>query len=275
MVQEAQTITRVEFCVNAKIYPPPFDDIFWCNKKKTRDHIWRRLPCHNCKKQWSCITVCFRLSIYSIKWSVIITVIITVNQPMNELSKDKTVIHTGSLRIIKTFSVTQEESKILSKLDEFADREFKGNKSQTIIFLLKEGLERHTPSNPQPTIDRCLNLNMPVKSNNLCCVPGCIAKTSYKLILKNFQGKEETFNVCNKHRTWKHHDFRFLKSSKRLWVVTIVSCLDSWKRRIRKERDSHVHSFAVGFRCSFRADFSLHNLWFSVFSLFTFYRNGN
>lgn len=136
---------------------------------------------------------------------------------MSNISKDKSVIQkAGSLRSIVSLSVPQEEIETINKFQEFVDREFKGNRSQAIIFAMKETLERHTPSNPQPTIDRCLALNMPVKSNSLCCIPGCIAKASYIIILKNFQGKEETFNVCEKHKHWKHKDYKFLKASKPL-----------------------------------------------------------
>jgi len=123
---------------------------------------------------------------------------------------------TGSLRAIHTFSVPQEEAETLIKLQEYANREFKGNRSQAIIFAIKECLERHTPSNPQPTIDRCLKLNMPIKSNSLCCVLGCIAKSHYQLTLKNFEGKEETFNLCERHRKWRHGDFKFIVRMKRL-----------------------------------------------------------
>jgi hypothetical protein len=136
---------------------------------------------------------------------------------MTTNSHDKTVIQKiGTVRIIRSFSVTPEEQETLIKFQEFVDREFRGNLSQGIIFSMKETLERHTPSNPQPTIDRCLTLNMPVKSNNLCCVTGCTGKAHYKLTLKNYEGKEEIFNVCWLHRKWRHPTFRFAKSTRLL-----------------------------------------------------------
>lgn len=130
----------------------------------------------------------------------------------------KSVLNTvlNTVRAVKSFSVPPEECNTLASFIEFSNREFKGNFSQAIIFAMKETLERHTPANPQPTIDRCLRLNMPVKSNLLCCVPGCIAKAKHRLTLKNFDGKTEPFNVCETHKKWKHPEYKFVVRRKPL-----------------------------------------------------------
>ena len=130
----------------------------------------------------------------------------------NNNSLKKSVLNTvlNTVRIVKSFSVPTEECNTLVKFQELADRDFKGNFSQALIFAMKETLERHTPANPQVTIDRCLRLKMPVKSNRLCCIPGCQAKTKYQIVLKNFAGKEEQFNTCERHRRWKHSEFKFM-----------------------------------------------------------------
>lgn len=118
-------------------------------------------------------------------------------------------------RIVKSFSVKQEKAQILETFQAFCKREHL-TFSDGIMWALEDFVRRHTPPNPQPTLDRCLRLGMPVKPNTMCFVPDCRAKAKHQLILKNFRGNEEVFNVCTSHKRWKHKEYRFIVRSKKI-----------------------------------------------------------
>ena len=118
-------------------------------------------------------------------------------------------------RMVKSFSVKQEKAAILNGFLAFCEREHI-TFSDGVVWALEDFLKRHTPPNPQPTLDRCLSLGMPVKPNTMCFVPECRAKAQYQLVLKNFKGEEQLFNVCARHKRWKHKEYRFVVRHKKL-----------------------------------------------------------
>ena len=126
-----------------------------------------------------------------------------------------TVLNT--VRIVKSFSVKPEKCNTLTAFIKFCEREHI-TFSSGVIWALEDFLKRHTPPNPQPTLDRSFNLEMPAKPNTICCVPDCRAKSRYQIVLRDFHGKEEVFNVCGRHRRWKHPKFRFIVRSRELKV---------------------------------------------------------
>jgi hypothetical protein len=116
---------------------------------------------------------------------------------------------------ITSLNIPMTESEFLQRFDEIARRDGK-SRSQLILISMKEYMERHTPPNPQATLERTMAVNMPVKSNNCCCVPDCRGKAKYRLNLKDFNGKTEVFNTCLRHKNWRHEKFKFLVGVKEL-----------------------------------------------------------
>ena len=86
------------------------------------------------------------------------------------------------------------------------------NKSQLYIRAMQEFLQRHPLPNPQSQIDRMLEVQMPHKPANQCCVQNCRGKAKFLLRLKDFEGKQEEFLVCEGHKNWRHQRFRFIIS---------------------------------------------------------------
>jgi len=118
-------------------------------------------------------------------------------------------------RIVKSFSVKMEKKGVLEQFVAFCGREHI-TFSDGILWALEEFNKRHTPGNPQPTLDRCLALGMPVKPNTMCFVPDCRARARHQIVLKNFDGKEQLFNVCDRHKRWRHPEFKFIVRRKTL-----------------------------------------------------------
>jgi len=121
--------------------------------------------------------------------------------------------------IIKSISFKKPEFNKLLTFMEVARRERQTFEEKTgfstcVKKAMWEYLKKHPLPNPQPTLDRSLNLDMPVKPTNACCVPHCRTTARYILMLKNFKGVVERFPVCRKHRNWKHKDFRWLVGKK-------------------------------------------------------------
>jgi len=85
------------------------------------------------------------------------------------------------------------------------------------IEAFKEYLEKHPVPNPQTQLNR-FETNMPAKPSWQCFVPNCRAKVKYKLELKNFEGKNDYFLVCEKHKKWRHPEFRFLIDCREVWL---------------------------------------------------------
>ena len=137
--------------------------------------------------------------------------------PNNNNEQKTCVLNTvlNTVRIVKSFSVKPENCNTLNSFISFCEREHI-TFSSGVIWALEEFMKKHTPPNPSPTLDRLFNLEMPVKPNTFCFVPGCKMKARFQLTLKNFEGKEELFNVCWKHHKWKHKTFRFLVRMKEL-----------------------------------------------------------
>ena len=136
----------------------------------------------------------------------------------NNNNDNNNVLNTvlNTVRIIKSFSVKSEKCNTLDAFMEIVRREHISF-SDGVIWALEEFNQRHTPANPQPTLDRILRTNMPVKPNTECFVEGCKAKSKYQVVLRNFKGEEQTFNVCKLHRRWKHPEFKYPIRAKRLF----------------------------------------------------------
>ena len=121
--------------------------------------------------------------------------------------------------IIKTISFQREHFPLLMDFMAKAKLERTSWASKTGFSELarkafKEYLERHPLPNPQATLDRTLGLNMPHKPSWQCCVPDCPGKARYHLFLKDFEGNMETFQVCIRHKKWKHPRYKFLQGLK-------------------------------------------------------------
>jgi hypothetical protein len=125
----------------------------------------------------------------------------------NLLSNNKKSYYNKSF----SFPKTVEVDEIFQKLDEIARRD-RWTKSQTFLVALKEFVTRHQLPNPQAQIDRILKLKLPHKPINICCVPNCRGKAKFRLQLQDFGGKTEMFHVCERHKNWRHPQFRFLIS---------------------------------------------------------------
>ena len=116
-------------------------------------------------------------------------------------------------------SFTREEFNKLAIFLEIAKRERKTfaekkGQSAAVKRAMWEYVEHHPVPNPQVTLERGFNLGMPTKPSDVCCVNDCRAKAVFLLTLKDFNGKTETFNVCYRHKRWKHERFRYLASFK-------------------------------------------------------------
>lgn len=123
--------------------------------------------------------------------------------------------------IIKSVSFKKHDFQLLSDFMEKANLEktsysekdgFSALTRKAMAFYLLH----HPLPNPQVTLERSVNLNMPVKPSNVCCVPHCRTTARFILMLKNFKGTIERFPVCHKHRNWKHPKFRWLVGKKEL-----------------------------------------------------------
>jgi len=113
--------------------------------------------------------------------------------------------------LIKSFSFPNvpEVHELFEVIEKLAAREG-ASKSQIFLKALIEYVNRHCVPNPQLTLDRSLSLGLPAKPSNICCVPECKRKAKYILRLSNYNGKVESFPVCEAHREWRHKDYRFL-----------------------------------------------------------------
>jgi len=111
---------------------------------------------------------------------------------LNKQTDKNRVLNTvlNTVRIVKSFSVKPEKCNTLKAFIEFCEREHI-TFSDGILWALEEFLQRHTPYNPQPTLDRMFQTGMPAKPNTLCFVPSCRAKAKFQLTLKNFNGKTD------------------------------------------------------------------------------------
>jgi len=111
--------------------------------------------------------------------------------------------------------VPDEYKPVLDKAKELMEREGK-SLSKLFIDAITEYVRLHYSGNPQVPLDRILQLQLPAKPYNQCCVPNCKGKIRYRLLLKDFSGKIESFKVCFKHKEWKHNRFKFLIGLKEL-----------------------------------------------------------
>ena len=144
------------------------------------------------------------------------TVIHTVLQKYRQLIPDSVILQT---RITKSVNFTREDFPLLYAFMEVAKRERRSYSdregfSSCAKRAFMEYLTRHTPPNPQLTLDRATQLNelgLPVKPNFLCCVPKCNRKAKYQLRLRDYKGQTEQFNVCQRHKRWTHPTFRFVE----------------------------------------------------------------
>jgi metal-responsive CopG/Arc/MetJ family transcriptional regulator len=114
---------------------------------------------------------------------------------------------------VRSFSIKVSELEDLDKLKKLAALDNK-SLSEMIKAAIREYLSHHTPPNPQGTLDRALNVNMPLKPSNQCCVEGCKRKAKHHLILQNYEDKKEAFNVCEVHKYWRHQTFKKLVGHK-------------------------------------------------------------
>jgi len=117
--------------------------------------------------------------------------------------------------IVKSISFRKEHFPILFQFIEKARLERSSSASKTgfselAIKAFSEYLQRHPLPNPQTILEHFSLTGLPAKPAWQCCVPNCNNKARFQLILKDFQGKTETFRVCQVHRKWKHNRFRFL-----------------------------------------------------------------
>jgi hypothetical protein len=117
--------------------------------------------------------------------------------------------------LIKSFSVKAEFYPFFAKFLEKCEMEH-WDFSYAVNLAIKEFVERHCVPNPQMTLDRGLELGLPAKAHDVCCVPGCKRKAKYILRLGNYNGKVESFQVCEGHKEWRHRDYRFLMNFKQL-----------------------------------------------------------
>jgi len=142
--------------------------------------------------------------------------VIHLTLPNNNNRLKTSVLNTvlNTVRIVKSFSVKPEKCNTLIKAMEIFKRE-QVDFSSGVLWALSEFVERHS-YNPQPTLDRLMNLEMPNKPRTVCFVPDCRAKSRYAIVLRDFKGAEETFHVCSRHKKWKHKQFRFLIRSREL-----------------------------------------------------------
>ena len=126
------------------------------------------------------------------------------------LNKSKTYL-------IKTFSFPNniQIHELFTLFDKLAKREGVP-KSQLFLKALIEYVNRHCVPNPQMTLDRTLELGLPAKAHDVCCVPGCKRKAKFRKQLRSYDGKTEIFQVCEFHKRWRHKDFPFLISFKKL-----------------------------------------------------------
>jgi len=136
----------------------------------------------------------------------------------NNNNKKTRVLNTvlNTVRIVKSISVKPENCNTLKRFMAFCEREHISF-SDGVLWAMDEFLKVHTPPNPQPTLDRMFNLGMPAKPNTLCFVAGCRRKSVFRLVLQDFEGRTELFNVCAKHKRWRHPRFRFIVRLKTLF----------------------------------------------------------
>jgi len=119
--------------------------------------------------------------------------------------------------IVKSISFRREHFLLLQDFMEKAKLErtsfaSKDGFSELAIRAFTEYMQRHPLPNPQGRLDRIIATNLPQKPSNMCCVPTCRGKAKFRLQLKDFNGKTEMFHVCERHKNWRHSQFRFLIS---------------------------------------------------------------
>jgi len=117
--------------------------------------------------------------------------------------------------LIKSFSVKAEFYPFFAKFLEKCEREH-WDFSYAVNLAIKEFVDRHCVPNPQMTLERTLELGLPAKAHDVCCVPGCKRKAKFRKQLRSYDGKTEIFQVCEFHKRWRHKDFPFLISFKKL-----------------------------------------------------------
>ena len=140
---------------------------------------------------------------------------ITPSIPRRE-REERPVLNTVIQRVIKTISVRKRDCNTLTAFMEIARRERrsfdeKDGFSSAVIRAMEEYIQHHPIQNPQPTLDRSFNTELPAKPQSCCCVPTCNRKAKFILTLADYQGKSEKFPVCQQHKHWKHERFRFLQ----------------------------------------------------------------
>jgi len=116
---------------------------------------------------------------------------------------------------IATFSLKISDLPILNKIEKLGDLEGK-SRSAMIVTAIQEYLHHHDPPNFQPTLDHAVNIGMSVKSSSVCCVGECKRKAKHRLVLKDYEGKTETFNVCDLHKRWRHKVFNQVVGHKQI-----------------------------------------------------------
>jgi len=113
------------------------------------------------------------------------------------------------------FPPTDESIKMLKDADTSAKRDG-WSFSHFVAVAIQEYLNHHPLPNPQSQIDRMLEVGMPHKAATQCCVQNCHGKAKFLLRLKDFEGKQEEFLVCDGHKNWRHQRFRFIISHRPL-----------------------------------------------------------
>ena len=109
--------------------------------------------------------------------------------------------------IIKSFSVTKPDFHNFAAFMEISERE-DPNFTCTIMKAIREYVRAHHIPNPQSTLPRSLELGLKAKSKHVCCVGDCRGKARFLLTLRNFEGKQEQFQVCRAHKRWRHPHFK-------------------------------------------------------------------
>lgn len=108
-----------------------------------------------------------------------------------------------------------EETELLKQLEQRMQIDGYGF-TRLSLEAYREYMQRHPLPNPQSQIDRMLEVQMPHKPTTQCCVQNCRGKAKFLLRLKDFEGKQQEFLVCEGHKNWRHQRFRFIISYRAL-----------------------------------------------------------
>jgi len=114
-------------------------------------------------------------------------------------------------KLITSFSLpwSEESFLLLNIIDELAKRD--GYTRSNLIFqALKEYVVRHYPGNPQIPLEKFLDATR--KPITMCEVEGCRGKAKYRLFLKNYEGEEKVFRVCERHKNARFGEYRFINA---------------------------------------------------------------